>query len=83
MQQEKKGRTNSDINPLISIKCVAPNQYAIYIFGFFFFLMNFIEIWQINVLYLQAFNKSYCLWIKYSYQHQENKTLITQDKHTG
>lgn len=42
--------------------------------------MNFIEILQINVLYLQAFNKSYCLWIKYSYQHQENKPLITQGK---
>lgn len=43
-------------------------------------MMNFIEIWQINVLYLQALNKSHCLWIKYFYWHQKNKTLITQGK---
>lgn len=39
MQKGKKGRTNSDINPVISIKCVAaPNQQAIYILVIFFFL---------------------------------------------
>lgn len=36
--KKKKGRTNSDINPVISIKCVAaPNQQAIYILVIFFF----------------------------------------------